>query len=1812
VKKTTLIALLCAGLLATACSLFNNKVTVSSTNFGEEIELVQNLRFTFNRNVADSSRIGSWDSTRYVQFDPPVAGRFKWTAPDELIFSPSTGFLASTDYSAKLTDAIEGASSKKVRVDDKDFAFHTPYLDIKNGEIFWTRDDGGKLEGRINLKFNYDVDPKQVAQLLEASVQDKAIKYEITTAEVGATMAITLPASSLTGIDFSNDVTVLLKIAPGLNCKAPGSKWASRDPLKYEVVFPQQGFFGISNVEATHTGERGTIRVYTTQALPANRLQGFVSIDPSVSYTVQPRENGFEISGPFNPEESYTLKISGLLADISGKKLGKDYEQNIVFGELGESIQMVNRGTYLSSKGERNVALRIINVPALTVTVHKIYENNLIAFMRQGSRWDYDYEGGSYNSYTYYDTEPFGDLILSKDIETRNLPKVNGVRVLSLDFTDKRKDYKGIYLVSVTSKDKRYLRANKLIALSDIGLIARQGGGDLWVWANGILDGKPMKGLKLGFISSNNQTMYTAVTDGDGHAVFKDMAKTAPDFRAAMITAANDDDFTYLMLDQSRVETSRFDVGGKNTTDVSYDAYLYGDREIYRPGDTIYVNGVVRKADRTVERDMPVSIKLRLPNGNTLDVHRGTLNAQGAFETSFVLPASAVTGSYSLTLRQGDDDSWRTTLANKEIGVEEFVPDRIKVEAKMDKEAIANTGKAVLRLQANNMYGPPAALRNYEVELTLRPKNYSHPDFADYDFSLNNEAKYENVSRTGRTDGQGQVVEAFDNFSIYNNVGILQGRVLATVFDETNRPVNRARSFDVITQPVLFGLQDFDRYCAPNLPLKIGVVGIEAATGKVAQNAQARVQLVKLNWDWLVERDGSSYRYVTKKREQLVSERVVGINGKSAAVEFTPNQSGEYEVRLYKPGATVYVARSFWSYGYGYTNQNTTFEVDPEGQVILVPDKAAYNKGDKATILLKTPFEGTLLVTYERDRVYKHEYVKTEKNAATVTLSLTDDHVPNVYVTATLFRPMGAGQLPLTVGHGFVSLKVEDLDKKLPVEITAAETSTSRRKQTVSIKTRPGAEVTVAVVDEGILQIKNTQSPNPYEYFFRKHGLGVMPYDIYAMLLPEISKNPGGRSSAGGDGFDQARRVNPLNDKRIKLVSYWSGIGKADGNGVFNYTFNIPQFAGALRIMAVAYDGNRFGAGAKEMKVADPVVIATALPRFLSPRDTVEVPVTLTNTTKTSASAQAKISVSGPLKVLGSSSQSAQLPAGGERRVSFKLAAANGYGSGKISLDVAALGGNYNESIDISIRPASSLIKANGSGVVMAGQSANIDLTGSEYMAASRQSKLLVSKSPVMQFAKDLNYLLGYPHGCIEQTVSKAFPQLYYQDLVKSLRRNAGPQRLLDPSYDIKAAIGKIQSMQLGNGGISYWPGDKSEANWWGSVFAAHFLWEAKRAGYDVNETALDRVLGYLKNRSNSRETMRYWYGNGYSTYAAKEIFYSLFVLALAGRSDVGTMNYYKARPEVLTADCKYMLAAAYALVGDPGSFNYLLPGSIENQLTRAETGGSFSSPIRDKGIALYVLLEADPANSQVPALARSLSESMRKEYWLNTQESVFGFLALGRFAQATAKSGAGGTITANGKAVAEFTGPDLELTQPVNGQRVAINATGGNLYYFWETSGIDATGKAKEEDTRLRVRKAFYNRNGTPLGSGRFNQGELVVVKLTVTRMENETIENVVVTDLLPAGFEIENPRISELPDISWANDADAPLHMDVRDDRINFYTHLNENVKHYYYVVRAVSPGVFNMGPASADAMYNGEYHSTNGAGVISITSQGTPTEQ
>lgn len=1823
------------------------EVSVVGRNFEDEIQQTQNLTFTLNKNVGLPNHLNEWDSTQYVRFIPAVRGKFKWTAPNELVFSPTQAFEPATDYRAELTDDILNRSGDtNLRISGDDISFHTPYLQLIGTETWWTRShETGKPTAKSQLNFNYGISSAEITPKLTVAVENKFLTVQATANDGQNTITLTLPNAPA----LKNEQPFTVKIDKGLT--VPHTAYRSKEAIEETSTLPSPYQIEVANVQTSFDnnpggGARGVVRVSTTQELQPGDLTQYYTIQPQVTTTAERTENGFIIRGDFSETDTYVLTLTEQIRGVLGTKLTEPVTRDLFFGKMPASIQFTHKkALYLSSKGARNVGLTITNVPKVQVKISKVYENNILHYLRSNRYEEYkenpegEWEPSGAFNYGSDESGDLSDVLVDKTVETTDLPKVRGVSALNLalpNATQSGSNLRGVYLVSVDSKDEAYLQANQLVSISDIGLVAHQTKDEVLVWANSIHTAEPLQGVEVTLVSRNNQSVYSLRTDGSGFAKFNKVGEKAPGFKIALLTARTEDDFNFLFLPDTQVETSRFDVDGKHDNESGFDAFVYGDRDIYRPGETIHINTLIRSQTWRSVGEIPVLVRVLAPNGREFRAFRKTTNTQGAVVTDVPLDPAAVTGSYTVEVLNANN----VLLTSQVISVEEFVPDRIKVDVFTDRTSYKSGQTITLSATAMNLFGPPAADRAYEMEMHLKRKAFAPKGFSDYTFTMArggseiDEKAGESGRRTdafpkelrqGRTNANGQATERFPISGLYQDIGLIEAKLFVTVFDENGRPVNRLRRFDVLTQDTFFGVRLPDRYVTTNAPVTSDLVALGPA-GTLQATASAQVEVVRYEYQTVIEkRNGSDQvKYTTKRREKPVYINTLLFKAGRSSFHYIPTVSGEYEIRVRRLGAIGYTATGFYAYGYGSTSASS-FEVSQEGQVLMTLDKAVYQTGDKAQVLFKAPFDGKLLVTVERNRVLEQHWLVTKNKSAEWSFLIDDEHLPNVYVTATLIRAIDQTNIPLTVAHGFAPVSVQNAATKLPVIITAATQSRSKTRQTIRVKTAPNAQVTVSVVDEGILQLKNFKTPDPHGFFYQKRALEVSSHDLYALLYPELSLKS--VSSTGGDGYDLERRVNPLSNGRVRLVALWSGILPTGANGEAEFTVDVPQFSGDLRVMAVVYKDNAFGSANSNMKVADPIVISAGVPRFLTPGDRLDLPVNLSNTTKQPAVVTAQLSLTGPLSVDSLSSQKLTIQPGNESRTVFHISAKQAIGVGAITVLVKGLNETFTEKTEITVRPAASLQKITTSGAVAGGKTETIPVVGNRFLPGTARTSVTLSRSPVAQYGRELSYLLGYPHGCLEQTISRAFPQLYFADLTRQLSANTYFVRSgdsdLNPATNVRQAIQTVESLQLPNGGFTMWPGvatsgaGRSEVDEWASAYAVHFLTEAQEAGYEVRASVLSAGIDFLTNLTNNPATepiLTYDEAGGRTVQKAvsRTTMYGLYVLAIAGKPNRSAMNYYKGialgqNSRSLTSDSRYLLASTFFRIGDTRSFSTLLPKHFIDNTTGRQTGGSYASPLRNLALVLDALVDTDRDNLQIPTLARQLTSALKQTTYLNTQEAAFAFLSLGKLARQAANSTVTATIAAGSQLLGAMTGAPLNLKRVLTNAPLLVNTIGvGNLYYFTQSEGIPVNGRILEEDKGLRVRRTYLTRNGQPVGELR--QNDLVVVKITLVSVNKLDVENVVVTDLLPAGLEVENPRLTNTPgreanDIPWITKPTVPDHFDLRDDRINFYTKATGTERTFYYLARAVSRGRFIVGPVSADAMYNGEYRSYAGTTTLLI---------
>ncbi|HTE09627.1 MAG TPA: MG2 domain-containing protein, partial [Chitinophagaceae bacterium] len=603
-------------------------VALDYTNAKDEVPQLGNLVFRFNKPLVNDSLLNQWDSTQYVSFEPKISGRFRWEHADELVFSPARPLAAATTYKAKLNSELLRFSKFDKVEKAADISFSTPDLKLENTNATWVLQDENTKTAvpQVDLYFNYPVSPAALKDKLVVTADGKTVNYSMQS--VSDDNKISLRVAGLATEDRDYDI----KISLDKGLVPEGGTNATKEKTETKALIPSPFTLTINEANAEHDGTTGTITVRTSQQLAAGSLAPFIKFEPAIKFTAEITDDGFIITSEgFDAAKSYAFTLTKGLRGKIGGVLKDEYHNNFAFGKMEPAVSFVNRqAVYLAGQGNKNIEVKLVNVAKVKVIISKIYENNLLAAQR-----GYYPKESNGNNEDYYEGESdavVGDVMYEKEIDTKTLPKSGSARLFNFNIEDKLPDFKGIYHIKIKSTEDYWVSDSRFISLSDFGLIAKEGSDKIFVFVNSLKTALPVNGVNVLAYGGNNQLLGTASTNADGVAEINYAKKEFAGFRPAMIIAKTETDFSYLPFSSTRVNMSRFDAGGKHSNTTGLDAFIYAERDIYRPGENIHFSVLLRDKLWKSPGELPVKLKFLLPNGKELKTFRKNLNEQGSLE----------------------------------------------------------------------------------------------------------------------------------------------------------------------------------------------------------------------------------------------------------------------------------------------------------------------------------------------------------------------------------------------------------------------------------------------------------------------------------------------------------------------------------------------------------------------------------------------------------------------------------------------------------------------------------------------------------------------------------------------------------------------------------------------------------------------------------------------------------------------------------------------------------------------------------------------------------------------------------------------------------------------------------------------------------------------------------------------------------------------------------------------------------------------------------------------------------------------------
>ena len=1762
---------------------------------GEPVEIVdvlldrtglRSLDIFFDRPLGEGT-VGDVLSEDPATIRPAIGGTWRWFANNVLRFEPSDGFGVAMGYEVALV-AERLIGPGQYFVGDTDFDLVTDHFQVERIDTVQEPRLGGDNEVVIvgNVRFNYPVEPTELATRLRL---------------IDPLLGVRQPVN--VGVEtYYRDSVLAFR-------SDPIRKEAAERELRLEVradLTPAEGNvpLGTDFVQPIMIGSREILQVWEVVPEPVegeSRLRirlsspvdpqiaaDFVGLEPQVDYRLTGGGNDLVLAGDLVPGDSYTLTIAAGLPATDDASLREAFASRLRMPDLEPTLRFQSAGMFLSSAGSRRLVIESINVERADLVVERVYRNNLHSLFQSSgySVWQNEAYSGSAVSHW------LGDRIAEETLELGG--ERNRRQVLALELDRYVADAEpGLYRIAL-ARPGTYTVQQRWLLITDLGVVAKVGGNEVLAWVASFDDLRPIGAAQMALINNQNQVIARGRTDAAGRWSTGDLRGALRQQQPFLLVAENGGDFSFVLLDEMRVDPAGLDVGGARAPPTGYEAYLYGERDIYRPGETVEGVAVLRDRGLQPPPAMPLELRHRDPEGLERGSQRVESDAAGMAPYELEIPDYARTGNHTLELLVADE-----VIGRYRFQVEEFVPDRIRVAVSAGEAA--RLGSALeFDVESAYLFGPPAAGLSVEGRVRLETASFAPAGFEGYSFT-NPERDFsrrEVFSETAALDDQGQ-----RTFSATLPDGLrvpssLTAVITARVQEQGGRGVFAQQAAPVHPYPYYVGLRRVaDSYAEPNQPETFQYVAVDPG-GAAATASTLRVELFKDEWNTVLRRAASgNFRYESTRVSQLVDSRIIAPGTASGSFELTAADFGAYRVMISDPETGASAQVSFYASGFGYS----PWAIENPARIELELDRDEYRPGETALVQVRSPFAGKLFLTVERDDVYTSSVHVLDGNTATLELPVPEVYRPNAYVTATVVRAAPALDPTLDSvarAYGAVPIYVDRAANRLDVSIEAADEIRPGSSLQIGVQAAANASLTVAAVDEGILQLINQATPDPFSFFYRKLALAVRGADNFSLLLPEVVVE-GAAAAGGGDTVDPAGQyVRTAGIRRVRPVAFWSGVVRADASGRASVSFDVPDFQGALRIMAVAHAGRRFGAASSFTRVRDPLVLLPTFPRFLSLEETARIPVTVRNDTGGDGEFTVALTATGAVAAQPPASVTARVAEGTEQTVYLQVTSAAEPGEARLDLVASGNGETTRAGVDLAVQPDLPVATDERLGNI-AEASTTLEATATaEFRPGTISRTLRLSRLPLVQFAGQLRYLVQYPYGCLEQITSRAMPLVYLGDLAREIDPELFTE--LEPAAMVQDAIRRLATLQHFTGGFVMWPNSPAIEPW-SSIYATHFLVEARRGGFLVPDYLYDRALGFLSNEARARQS--------YAGDELERVVYALYVMARAGGANLGTMDFVRERHlGSLRPQSRALLAGAYAAMGRADVVGELTAGLADVERVRRQTGGNFDSEVRNRALLLLGLLDAAPGDGRIAGLAQRLARDAQTNRYWNTQESSFVLLALGELFRRQAERPAyAGAVTVGGQQVGRFEDRTEVFDLPPAGEvRVDMDPgyEAGSAFYTLRTRGVPTDAAFQPLAEGLELRTELRQRDGGVLDRGNVRQGDLVVLEVGIRSVAG-ALENVAVQILLPAGFEVENPRLSTRETLPWISSADLPVDFfDFRDDQVLLFLDLpDQRLRTGYVLLRAVTPGTFRLPPIQAEAMYEPAIRAVGERGTIEV---------
>ncbi|QAA82403.1 hypothetical protein EI546_12040 [Aequorivita sp. H23M31] len=1337
---------------------------------------------------------------------------------------------------------------------------------------------------------------------------------------------------------------------------------------------------------------------------------------------------------------------------------------------------------------------------------------------------------------------------------------------------------------------------------SDLGLIVKKGNNRTYqFFTTNLLTAEPENGVKIQIYNYQKQRVGAVLTESDGKGIFDNSQN------AAFAIAQKGNNYAYVKLeDGNALSMSNFDISGKELQ-KGLKGFTYTERGVYRPGDSIHLTFVLNDNANPLPKNHPVTLSVTDARGKLVQrtvlnkysnfsptggdpAGRGGLGARGTknfYYFPITTEASAPTGNWNATITVGGAQFSHT------LKVATIKPNRLKIKLDFDDEILDATKPIKGTVSAMWLHGSPARDLKIDMTATLRASSSAFPKYPKYNFidPVRNFDEVEIPVLDTKLSSEGSTSFS-KNLEVGKNApGMLKATFLTKVYEGGGD-----FSLDVFTKELapysyFVGLKSPEAreygsyYTDENTSFDVQTVD---AQGNPAGNRNLEVKVFQIEWRWWWNRGQdnlSTYENSTVHRPVKDFTITTDASGKGKFnINIPDEEGGRYLVRVIDPqsghatGGVAYFYKNWWQ-------RPSDGDAESAKMLVFSSNKDKYKVGEKASITFPSGSDGRALVSVENGtEVLETYWIETQKGKTQVAIPITEEMAPNIYVNISLLQPHNQtkNDLPMRL-YGVIPISVENPSTVLHPKITMPEVLKPEENFTVKVSEENNKPMTytLAVVDDGLLDLTRYKTPDIHGAFYSREALGVKTFDMFDYVIGAYSGSVDNIYAIGGG--DEALGAKNRKADRFKPVVKYLGPFELAAGKTATHQIMMPNYVGSVRTMVVAGDNSKgaYGNAEKTTPVRKPLMVLASLPRKLSPGEKVTLPVTVFAMENKVKNVSISVKASDALKPVNGTSKTISFNSPGEQIVNFEFDVLPTQKFQTIEILASGNGEKASYKVEIDVENPNPISQKTTDYTLDGNASQTIDFA-TFGVPGSNGATLEFSTLPPMNFGRRMSFLIHYPYGCLEQTTSAAFPQLYLADVF-----DIPFDKKQQMEKNIKAAIERMNRFQTTNGGLAYWPGER-EADEWTTNYAGHFMLEAQQKGYALPISFMSNWISYQQN------TARQW-RNSYAVYnSSLTQAYRLYTLALAGKPELAAMNRLRESKE-LSNDAKWRLAAAYALAGKKSVAQEIAQTANINFIPQKYDNYTYGSPFRNKAMALETMVLLDDPKQR--DLALSLAKDLGMDRWYSTQETAYALLAMAKMVEKNGGKAMELTFTKNGKT--EEVKSDRALVQKnlsftMGSNSVTVTNKKGNVVYVTlSQTGKLPLGDEMAEQRNLSIKSQYLDGAGKVLDVTNLRQGTEIIAKVSITNTSSNAIKNVALAKIFPRGWEIVNTSFTELGGGASGN----ARYTDIRDDRVNFFFDLDRNETRTYTVkLNASYLGTYYLPGTQVEGMYDHSYFARN----------------